>query len=198
MSAKRSQAAYRLAAHYGWESLIYNHIALRCAENPRHFLFKPHPLMFSEVRARDLLEIPLGGRPLNELDGMNAAGYTIHSSVLEARPDIHCVIHVHTVAGIAMSAHGGELLPINQGAMRFYRRLSYHAYEGISDDAGECARIVADLGPKNKAMILRNHGLLACGTTVAEALFKHALPRAFVPGAVTVGGIGRGDHRSAG
>jgi ribulose-5-phosphate 4-epimerase/fuculose-1-phosphate aldolase len=163
-------AGYRIADHYGWANLIYNHIALRLPTSPDHFLFKPHHLMFSEMRASDLLTLPLGGRHLSESDNVNAAGYTIHGAVLRARADINCTIHVHTAAGIAMSAHRGELLPINQGAMRFYHRLSYHDYEGISETPEECERIVRDLGPKNKVMILRNHGLLACGATVAEAL----------------------------
>lgn len=163
-------ALYRLCVHFGWENLIYNHIALRVPDQPDHFLFKQHDLMFDEVTASNLAKIRIDGSQLTESDNVNAAGFTIHTAVLKSRPDIHCTLHVHTKAGMAMSAHPDGILPMTQGAMRFYNRLSYHDYEGISTDLDESARLAKDLGPKNKAMILRNHGLLTCGSTPSEAL----------------------------
>jgi ribulose-5-phosphate 4-epimerase/fuculose-1-phosphate aldolase len=163
-------ATYRLCVHYGWENLIYNHIALRVPDEPSSFLFKQHRLMFDEVTASNLVKIPLDGDQITEEAGVNAAGFTIHTAILKARPDLNCTLHVHPKAGMAMSAHKGGLLSMTQGAMRFHNRLSYHDYEGISTDLSEGDRLASDLGPRNKAMILRNHGLLTAGTTAGEAL----------------------------
>lgn len=163
-------AAHRLVDLYGWSNLIYNHVTLRVPGEPEWFLVKPHQLMFHEVRASNLLKLRLDGSPSAESENVNAAGFTIHTAILLARPDLNCTMHVHTEAGMAMSAHGKGLLPLNQGAMRFYNRLSYHDYEGLSRDVEERERIAQDLGPVNKAMIMRNHGLLTAGTTVVEAL----------------------------
>ena len=162
-------ATYRIAAHYGWGNLIYNHIALRIPDEPC-FLVKPHNVMFSEVCASQLVKLRLDGAPMNESQNINAAGFTIHTAILNNRPDLNCTIHVHANAGIAMSAHKKGLLPINQGAMRFYNRLSYHDYEGIADDIDEATRLARDIGPTNKAVMLRNHGLLSAGATASEAL----------------------------
>jgi ribulose-5-phosphate 4-epimerase/fuculose-1-phosphate aldolase len=163
-------ATYRLCVHYGWDNLIYNHIALRVPGEPESFLFKRHKLMFDEVCASNLVKIGLNGRPLDESDDVNAAGFTIHTAILKARPDLNCTLHVHGKAGMAMSAHRDGLLSMTQGAMRFYKRLSYHRYEGIATDIDESTRLARDLGTTNKAMILRNHGLLTCGDTVSHAL----------------------------
>jgi ribulose-5-phosphate 4-epimerase/fuculose-1-phosphate aldolase len=163
-------AAYRLVDIYGWHSLIYNHIALRVPGEPECFLMKAHSLLFHEVCASTLVKLRLDGRASGWSDNVNAAGFTIHSAVLRARPDINCTLHIHTVAGTAMSAHPEGLLPLSQNAMRFYNRLSYHDFEGVATDLEECERLARDLGPKNKAMILRNHGLLTCGATPAETM----------------------------
>jgi ribulose-5-phosphate 4-epimerase/fuculose-1-phosphate aldolase len=163
-------ATYRLCVHYGWDNLIYNHIALRVPGEPASFLFKRHKLMFDEVCASNLVKITLDGRPLDEDDDVNAAGFTIHTAILKARPELNCTLHVHTKSGMAMSAHGGGLLSMTQGAMRFHNRLSYHDYEGIATDLSEATRLSRDLGLRNKSMILRNHGLLTCGTSASEAL----------------------------
>jgi len=163
-------AAHRLADHYGWSNLIYNHIAVRIPDEPDAFLFKAHNLMFGEVTASNLLKVRLDGRHHSEVKGVQAAGYTIHSAILAARADINCTIHIHTPAGIAMSAHGKGLKSLNQGSMRFHNRLSYHDYEGIADSPEECERLVNDLGASNMAMIMRHHGLLTCGQTVSEAI----------------------------
>ncbi len=164
-------AAHRLVAHYGWTNLIYNHVALRVPDQPEYFLVKRHNLLFEEVCASNLLKLRIDGtRAPGETENVNTAGFTIHTAILQARPDLNCTMHVHTEVGMAMSAHGKGLLPLNQGAMRFYNRISYHDYEGISRDVDERERIAASLGPKNKALILRNHGLLTAGATVVEAL----------------------------
>lgn len=163
-------AAHRLVDLYGWTNLIYNHVTLRVPGEPGHFLVKPHALMFDEVCASNLLKLPLDASLMTEDENVNTAGFTIHTALLQARPDLHCTMHVHTEAGMAMSAHGKGLLPLNQGAMRFYNRIAYHDYEGLSKDLDERDRLARDLGPTHKAMILRNHGLLTAGATVVEAL----------------------------
>lgn len=163
-------ALYRLNDYYGWTSLIYNHIARRVPDEPDHFLIKVHNVMYHEVCASNLVKLRLDGKQAVWSENVNAAGFTIHSAVLNARPDINCTLHVHTIAGSAVSAHPKGLLPLEQNGMRFYNRLSYHEYEGIASQMDEAARLARDLGPKNKAMILRNHGLLVCGVSPAEAM----------------------------
>ena len=163
-------AAHRLAGVFGWTNLIYNHFTLRVPGEPSHFLVKPHALMFEEMTASSLVKVDLDGRLVDAGANLNAAGFAIHTAVLRARPDINAVVHVHTVAGMAMSAHPKGVGPVSQGSMRFYGRLSYHDYEGISGDVDERDRLARDLGPRNKAMILRNHGLLTCGETIREAV----------------------------
>ena len=162
-------ALYRLAVFYGWESHIFNHIAARVPGEPC-FLVKPHSLMFREVRASNLLKLRLDGAPVNETADVNAAGFTIHTAVLNARPDIHYTIHVHTNSGAAFSAQKQPLLPMYQRAMVFYNRLSYHDFEGIASDIDEAARLARDVGPRNKAVVLRNHGLLTAGETASECM----------------------------
>lgn len=161
--------AYRLAAHYGWEYLIYNHIAMRVPDEPC-FLVKPHSLCFSEVRASDLIKLRLDGKPATFEEDVNTAGFVIHTAILNARPGINCTLHVHTAVGIAFAALKQELLPLNQNAMRFYKRLSYHDFEGFATGLDEARTLAGDLGPSNTAMVLRNHGLLTCGESAAEAV----------------------------
>jgi ribulose-5-phosphate 4-epimerase/fuculose-1-phosphate aldolase len=163
-------AAYRIASYYGWGNLIYNHIALRVPDEPTHFMVKPHNVMFSEVRASQLVKLRIDGAPVNESDNINAAAFTIHTAVLKARPDLNCTVHVHPNPAIAISAHKRGILPLNQGAMRFYNRLSWHDYEGISDNVDEATRLARDIGPTNKAVLLRNHGPLTAGATASEAI----------------------------
>ena len=164
--------AFRMAVHYGWTNLIYNHIALRVPGEPQHFLFKRHDLLFEEVTAGNLVKLDLAGRAVNETqDNVNAAGFNIHGAVLRARPDVNCTLHTHTIAGMAVAASRRGLLPLSQGSMRFYDRISYHDYEGLSESPQECERIARDLGPSNKAMILRHHGLLTCTASAAQSIF---------------------------
>ena len=162
-------AAHRLAGIYGWTHLIYNHFTLRVPGEPAHFLVKAHNDRFEEVTASSLVKVDMQGEPVDGDSATSITGITIHSAVFEARPDINCVMHAHTAVGMAIAAHPKGLLPITQSAMRFYDRLGYHDYEGVSDDGKERAGIARDLGPRANAMILRNHGLLTCGATVGLA-----------------------------
>lgn len=168
-------ALYRLLAHFRMTDLIDTHISARVPGPDAHFLINRYGLLFDEMRASDLVKVDLDGRVV---DGravagdarfrVNRAGFTIHSAVHAARPDLHWVIHTHTAAGGAVSAQEAGLLPISQHALKFHGKLGYHDYEGIALDLGERQRLVADLGSYN-AMILRNHGLLVGGHTVADA-----------------------------
>ncbi|MGD9943932.1 MAG: class II aldolase/adducin family protein [Burkholderiaceae bacterium] len=164
-------AVYRLCAHEGWDELIYNHATIR-VPGEDSFLVKPHGLRFTEVRASNLIKLSWGRYQADQSESqhVNAAAYAIHTAVLKSRPDINCTVHVHTPAGVAMSARKSKLLPLYQGAMQFYNRVSYHDFEGFASDEEESERITRDLGPRNKAMILRNHGLLTGGVNGAEAL----------------------------
>jgi ribulose-5-phosphate 4-epimerase/fuculose-1-phosphate aldolase len=164
-------ALYRLADHYGWDDLIYNHLAAR-VPGEDCFLMKRHSEMFDEVTASSLAKLPL--RPNGKYPGfdedVNPAGYVIHSAILNARPEANYTMHIHTRAGAAVSATRCGVLPVSQDAMRFYNRVSYHEFEGIAINDEECARLARDLGPKNRAMVLYNHGLLTLGPSAAIAL----------------------------
>lgn len=163
-------ACYRLAHHFGMTDLIFTHISARIPGPEHHFLINPYGALFNEITASNLVRIDLDGRILEESDSrVNEAGFTIHSAVHMARPDAVCVIHTHTNAGMAISALDVGLLPLTQHATKFYQRLGYHDYEGIALDLDERARLIRDLGPTNRAMILRNHGLLALGRSVPAA-----------------------------
>ena len=162
-------AAYRLVAHFGWDDLIFTHLSARVPGADHQFLINPYGLLFSEITASSLLKIDRHGDLVEPSPYLaNAAGFTIHSAVHEAREDAHCVMHLHTIAGVAVSAHAGGLMPINQNAMILNDEIAYHDYEGIAFNLDERPRLVADLGEK-RAMILRNHGTLALGTSVASA-----------------------------
>ena len=162
-------ACYRLVAHFGWTHLINNHITLRVPGTDDQFLINPYGLLYEQITASSLVKIDVDGNLLEETRyEINRAGFVIHSAVHMARPELHAMIHTHTVAGQAVSALDCGLLPLNQGSLRFYKRVGYHDHEGISDDLSERDRIVAALGP-HKVLIMRNHGLLTAGANVAEA-----------------------------
>jgi ribulose-5-phosphate 4-epimerase/fuculose-1-phosphate aldolase len=163
-------ACYRLVSHFGMSDLIYNHITARIPGTDDHLLINPYGMMYDEITASSLVKIDLAGNilaPSSTGYGINAAGYVIHSAVHGARPDVGCVIHTHTRAGMAVSALKCGLLPLTQTAMRF-AKIPYHDYESVAIDLSERERLVADLGA-SEAMILRNHGLLAAGPTIAQA-----------------------------
>jgi ribulose-5-phosphate 4-epimerase/fuculose-1-phosphate aldolase len=172
-------AAYRLVAHYGWDDLIFTHISARVPGPDEHFLINPYGWMFHEITASSLVKVDLDGNIVSATDQIiNPAGFTIHSAVHAARHDVGCVLHLHTGDGIAVSAQADGLLPLSQTAMVALSNLSYHEFEGIALNLDERDRLVADLG-QNNLMILRNHGTLACGRSVAQAFLNmHVLERA--------------------
>lgn len=163
-------ACYRLVHHYRMTDLVYTHLTARVPGPEHHFLINRYGLLFNEITASNLVKIDHDGNVIGDEDAsaINYAGFVIHSAVHKARHDVGCVMHTHTQAGMAVSALKCGLLPLTQTAMRFFGRISYHDYEGPALNLDEQARLVADLG-KDDAMILRNHGLLACAPTVAEA-----------------------------
>ena len=165
-------AAYRLVAHYGWDDLIFTHLSARIPGPEHHFLLNPYQLMFEEITASSLIKVDVDGNPVDPTPFItNPAGFTIHSAVHMAREDAHAVMHLHTPAGQAVSAHEDGLLPLTQTAMLVLGDLAFHDYEGVAVDHDERARIVADLGDKG-AMLLRNHGTLSVGANVGECFVK--------------------------
>ncbi|HLS69848.1 MAG TPA: class II aldolase/adducin family protein [Kiloniellales bacterium] len=163
-------ACYRLIAHYRMTDHIYTHISVRDPDNRDHFLINPYGMTFDEITASSLVKIDHEGRKVEASPHeVNPAGFTIHSAVHAAREDAACVLHTHTRAGVAVSCMKEGLLPLNQIALQFYGpRLAYHDYEGIALDLDERERLAADLGTA-RALVLRNHGLLTAGRSVAEA-----------------------------
>ncbi len=163
-------AAYQLAAIFRWTDLIYTHFSAR-VPGTEHVLINPYGLMFDEITASNLVKIDLEGNVLDDATGMgmNEAGFVIHGCVHLARPEINCVIHTHTRAGVGVSAQKCGLLPLSQHAMRVQAQVTYHDFEGIALEMDERERLARDLGPTSKAMILRNHGLLTLGDSVREA-----------------------------
>lgn len=173
-------AAYRLLAHFGMDDSIYTHVSARVPDTQDQFLINPYGVLFRDVTASSLVKIDLDGRIVAPTDhDVNPAGFTIHSAVHAARHDAACVLHTHTVAGVAVSSLACGLQPCNQWSLQFHQRVVYHAFEGIALDHGERERLVADLGPTAQVMVLRNHGLLTLGRSVAEAfILMHNLDRA--------------------
>jgi ribulose-5-phosphate 4-epimerase/fuculose-1-phosphate aldolase len=162
-------ACYRLLAHFGWDDLILTHNSARVPGEPNHFLINPMGLMFDEITASNLVKMDLDGNLVEPSEyEANRAGYVIHSAIYMGRPDVECVIHTHTEADIAVGAMEEGLLPLSQWAMRFYNRLGYHDYEGVSLDLDERVRLQQSIG-NHPVLVLRNHGLLATGRNVAEA-----------------------------
>lgn len=172
-------ACYRIIAMYGWDDLVFTHISARVPGDDNHFLINPYGMLFEEITASSLVKVGLdGNKVMDSPYPVNPAGFTIHSAVHEARHDAGCVLHTHTKAGIAVSAQASGLLPISQTALFPYVTLGYHDYEGVALNEEEKPRLVADLG-SNNALILRNHGLLTAGATIADAfLFMYVLETA--------------------
>jgi ribulose-5-phosphate 4-epimerase/fuculose-1-phosphate aldolase len=165
-------AAYRLVADYGWDDLVFTHISARVPGPEHHFLINPYGMMFEEITASSLVKVDLEGNIVLESDySINPAGFTIHSAVHAAREDALCVMHLHTDNGIAVSAQEDGLLPISQQALFVLASLGYHDYEGLALNDEEKPRLVADLGKKT-FLILRNHGLLTVGQSVADAFLS--------------------------
>jgi ribulose-5-phosphate 4-epimerase/fuculose-1-phosphate aldolase len=159
---------YRVIAHLGWDELIYTHSSHRIPGTDT-FLINPYGLRFDEITASNLVKVDVEGNAIGETDkGANYAGFVIHSALHMSRDDAHCIIHTHTTAGMAVACQAEGLLPLSMYAHFFYDRIGYHDFEGPSMDTNERDRIVSSAG-NYKALIMRNHGLLACGRTVPEA-----------------------------
>ncbi|XP_050949933.1 alpha-adducin isoform X7 [Labeo rohita] len=166
-------AFYRLADLFGWSQLIYNHLTVRLNSEQERFLIVPFGLLYSEVTASSLVKINLQGEIVDRGStnlGVNQAGFTLHSAIYAARPDIKCIVHIHTPAGAAVSAMKCGLLPISPEALSL-GEVAYHDYHGILVDEEENVLIQKNLGPKSKVLILRNHGLVSVGETVEEAFY---------------------------
>jgi ribulose-5-phosphate 4-epimerase/fuculose-1-phosphate aldolase len=164
-------ACYRLVDLYGMSDLIYNHITARIPGTQDHLLINLYGLLYREITASSLVKITLDGEVLSKPDtdyGINKSGYVIHGCIHRARPEVKCVIHTHTRAGMAVSSMQCGLLPLTQTSMRFVGHVGYHDYEGPATNLEERERLVRDIGPHD-ALILRNHGLLTCGATVQQA-----------------------------
>ena len=162
-------ACYRLVTHFGWEDLVLTHITVRVPGADDQFLINPYGVFFDEITATSLVKIDLQGNKLQDTPfPVNPAGFVIHSAIHAARHDARCVLHTHTLNGIAVSTQRAGLLPISQHSISVLASLGYHDYEGVSLHDDEKPRLVADLGDKTN-LILRNHGLLTVGETVAEA-----------------------------
>ena len=165
-------AAYRLVALYGWDDLIFTHLSARVPGPEHHFLINPYDMMFEEITASSLVKIDVDGQPVGvSTHPVNPAGFTIHSAIHMARDDAQAVMHLHTPHGQAVSAMACGLLPHTQTAMIASHDVAYHEYEGIATDLDERERLVADLGARH-AMILRNHGTLTVGDSVASCFLR--------------------------
>ena len=173
-------AVYRLCAHYGWGDLIYNHCSMRVPGEPTKLLMKRHADMWTEVTASSLVEVDMH-EDLDESPGINRPGFTLHGGVWQGRPDVNCVVHVHTDIGMAITGLKSGLRMLSQAATRFYNRVGYHAYEGITEDFDERQRILDALG-ENRALILHNHGLVTVGKTAREGfiLMKYLMSAATI------------------
>ena len=162
-------AAYRLVALFGWDDLVFTHISARVPGEPDNFLINPYGLFFDEITASSLVKVDHHGAKVSASKyDINPAGFTIHSAVHEARPEVNCVLHTHTLHGVAVSAQKHGLLPLSQHSTLPLNQIAYHDYEGIALRDDEKPRLCANLGKAN-CLILRNHGLLTCGRSVAEA-----------------------------
>jgi ribulose-5-phosphate 4-epimerase/fuculose-1-phosphate aldolase len=165
-------ACYRLVAHYGWSDLVFTHISARIPGPEHHFLINPYGLMFDEITASNLVKVDQRCNKLIDSPyPVNPAGFVIHSAVHEAREDAGCVLHTHTRAGVAVSAQKAGILPLSQQSTFVLASLAYHDYEGVAFREDEKPRLQADLGHAN-FLVLRNHGLLVVGKTIADAFLS--------------------------
>jgi len=171
-------ACYHLADHFKMSDIIWNHITAKTAKDKETFLINQFGLRYDEITASNLVEITAEGKVLNSDSPINDTGFIIHGAIHRSRNDISCVMHTHSRAGLAIACLEEGLIPMIQDAAFFYGRVSYHDWEGMSTESEECERLSKSLGD-NKIMILRNHGLLTCGSTIAEAfILMYYLDRA--------------------
>ena len=162
-------ACYRLVALFGWDDLIFTHISARVPGPEHHFLINPYGFMFDEITASSLVKVDVHGNKLDDTPhDINPAGFTIHSAVHTARDDAICVLHLHSANGVAVSAQEAGVLPLSQHSIFVLSSLAYHDYEGVALVEDEKPRLLRDLGDR-RCLMLRNHGLLTVGRSVAEA-----------------------------
>ena len=165
-------AAYRLVAEFGWSDLVFTHITARVPGTDDQFLINPYGMMFDEITASSLVKIDTHGSKLDHSPfPVNPAGFTIHSAIHSARHDAQCVLHTHSLNGVAVSAQAEGVLPLSQQSIFVLSSLAYHDYEGVALNEEEKPRLVGDMGDKTFLM-LRNHGLLTLGATVADAFLS--------------------------
>jgi ribulose-5-phosphate 4-epimerase/fuculose-1-phosphate aldolase len=181
-------AVYRLCALRGWDDLIYNHCSMRVPGEPSMLLMKQHELLWDEVTASNLKKVDMTA-DLDERAGVNRPGFTLHGGILQGRHDVNCVVHVHTELGMSMAGLKGGLRMVSQQAMRFYNRVGYHPYEGITEDFGERERILKNLG-QHRALIMYNHGFTTVGKTAREAfiLMKYLMSASEIQLRITAAG----------
>ncbi|MGK2900837.1 MAG: class II aldolase/adducin family protein [Burkholderiaceae bacterium] len=192
--ARRELAAcYRLADRMGWSDLISAHISHRVPGEPDHYLINPYGMLFDEITASSLIKTDARGSILSETDyPVNPAVLVIHAAILEARPDLNCVMHLHTRDGTAVSMQEHGLLPASQHAMVVWHQLCYHEFEGLALDDEEKRSLVRDLGATKKLMLLRNHGSISCGATMGETfMLMYQLERACRMQVAALGGSTR-------
>merc|ERR1712158_170377 len=164
-------AVYRLIDMYGWTQGIYNHVTVRISQDTEHFLLNPFGMLYNEVTASSLVKVNMQGEMVEEGTtnfGVNQAGFLLHSALHQARPDVKCIIHLHTPNIVAISSMKCGLLPLSQESA-LIGDVSYHSYNGIVVDPNERDSLAKDLGPNNKVMFLRNHGVVCCGSSIEEA-----------------------------
>jgi len=188
-------AGHRVLAHYGVNDLTYNHFGLRVPGEPDHLLIKRTDWMFGEVTASSLLKVDFDGNVLMDTDVERIKGgaLIIHAGLLKGRPDLNATLHTHTVNGMGVAAHKFGLLPINQHALRFYGEIKYHEFEGFEFDPDMTGKLLRDLDG-GQHMILRNHGVLVCGESVAECVVNHHFLEMACQGQIAALSAGEGNY----
>jgi ribulose-5-phosphate 4-epimerase/fuculose-1-phosphate aldolase len=168
----RLAAAYRIFDHLGWTQLIFGHITARVPGPERHFLINPFGLLFDEVTASSLVKVDIDGNVVGDSEHpVNPAGFVIHSAIHAAREDVRCVMHAHTREGMAVAALEDGLNCCDFAGVSLHNRVAYHEFEGLTTRLDERERLLRSLADKNY-LVLRNHGLLTCGRTIAEAFLR--------------------------
>jgi ribulose-5-phosphate 4-epimerase/fuculose-1-phosphate aldolase len=188
-------AGHRVLAHYGVNDMTYNHFSLRVPGAPQHMLIKRSDYMFEEVTASSLLTYSLDGRPVVPEDAppLRGGGLVIHAGLLKARPNFDSILHTHTPAAMGVSAHRHGLLPITQHAMRFYGDMHYHDFKGFEFDLEMTDRLLHDL-EDGYVMLLRNHGALVCGSSVAACVVTHHFLEMACQGQIAALSAGEGNY----
>ena len=188
-------AGHRVLAHYGVNDMTYNHFGLRVPGEPHHMLIKRTDWMFGEVTASSLLKVDFDGNVVTDTDvgTIKGGALIIHAGLLKHRPDLNATLHTHTVAGMGVAAHKFGLLPINQHALGFYGELKYHEFEGLEFDHDMTPKLVRDLDG-GSVMMLRNHGVLVCGESVAECVVTHHFLEMACQGQIAALAAGEGNY----